>query len=509
MTRITRRSADLFYRAPQPSLKKASQPPPRRQVNDTFEAAPKRPSPASFATVADVVGLVPDGKVAKEGGVDAGVVKLKGGVSASSKTEADGTKVLTVEVHGEASASANGGTGGVSGSVKAKGSITVRLPPGCTENPANIDPLDPATWPVGTKVRVEGDVSGAAKGRVGREVTVADIKAKLAAQVGVSGSAGLEVEIEKTGPTTVQVSVKPTTSVGVNGEVSASGTVEGVEVGATAKGEIQNTTTHARTVEFDLATPAGKAAYEKFQATGELPPPGPGITKWTDVATDSTTGSYEVSVTLGVKVTLFGNEWTSTKTTTTSVDGSVKIEERLRNDTDDATIVIERTIRTDGTEDVKVRYEMTVTAENKAQLEEMLRKAYGQAYELKPGQTVSVDMSLADLEKLNEQVDAYGWDSFLTSVTGYDRSMHDELDGGAELPNGTEVPNLDAEAITRMADDQKVRVPGAVKVTDQQGNEVPALTAEQIVTKIQQQVDAMFGGQSSGGGAGGGGARGW
>jgi hypothetical protein len=38
---------------------------------------------------------------------------------------------------------------------------------------------------------------------------------------------------------------------------------------------------------------------------------------------------------------------------------------------------------------------------------------------------------------------------------------------------------------------------------------VPALTAEQIVTKIQQQVDAMFGGQSSGGGAGGGGARGW
>jgi len=149
-----------------------------------------------------------------------------------------------------------------------------------------------------------------------------------------------------------------------------------------------------RTVEFDLSTPEGRAAFEEFERTGELPPPGPGITKWKDVQVDGVTGEYEGEVSIGKeKLKLFGDDWESTRTTTTSADGSKHVEDRIRNDSDNATIVIERTFNPDGTEDVskrRVRQELKVTPENEKQLEAMLTAAYGVPYDLQPGQTVSI-----------------------------------------------------------------------------------------------------------------------
>lgn len=494
MSRISSRSSSFI--APTPKLDQ--QVPAQRLVPsaslDTFEMPKRGPKRVTFAAVSDVVGAIPDGTAKIEGGVDLGVVKLKGGASASSTTEADGTKVLKVEVHGEASASGSGGAVGGSASAQASGSITIRIPPGCTVDPATIDPLDPATWPEGTEVKLEGDISGALTGSVGKDAKIGDVRAKLKAQLGITGEAGVDVTIKKTGP---EVTVAPHTKVGVNGEVGASGEIDGVEVGASASGSLESTSSHARTVEFDLATPEGRAAFEEFERTGLLPGPGPGITKWKDVQVDGVTGEYEGEISIGkTKLKLFGDDWESTRTTTTTADGSKVIEDRIRNDHDNAAIVIERTFNPDGTEDVskrKVRQELKVTAENEKQLEAMLTAAYGVPYDLQPGQTVSVEMTPDDLVKMAEQVDAYGWDSFWTSITGYDRRMHSELESGAEI-EGTdiEIPNLDVEAVTRMAKDQEVRLPGTVKVTNPDGSQAKPLTAEEIAAQIVKLVEETF-----------------
>ena len=150
------------------------------------------------------------------------------------------------------------------------------------------DPYHPDTLPVGSSVLfTSSDFTGTEFGARYNAIR---------AQCGVDASDGTATLIERTGPDTVRVTIGPTQSMENSFAVGVG--VGPVSVGA---GNTQSlNTAQLQTVEFNINTPEGLAAYNTFLETGQLPAQeGPGITHRATIQTvayDSTTG---VSAALG------------------------------------------------------------------------------------------------------------------------------------------------------------------------------------------------------------------
>lgn len=128
---------------------------------------------------------------------------------------------------------------------------------------SKIDPDDPSTWPPGTKVtthRTQSDSWSAG-------VTVGNKVATVGGELERYDETGTTETVEKTADGKVRVTRGPTSATDDSGTVSAS--LLGVGVRGTRRE--QTKTEEVQTAEFDLDTPEGRAAYEKYKATGELP----------------------------------------------------------------------------------------------------------------------------------------------------------------------------------------------------------------------------------------------
>ncbi|WP_164013949.1 hypothetical protein [Pyxidicoccus trucidator] len=179
-------------------------------------------------------------------------------------------------------------------------------------------PLKPDTIPDQCSVTME---SSELKGWSG-EASLGSLKRELGITVGEeqTRSKGLSIQTERDGDK-VQVTAGPTDVL----EKGLSVTVGGDHAGVTLTGNESVSNYKLRTAEFDLANPEGKAAYDTFVATGEMPfTDGNGVSGAAKIEKLELSGSSELEGKLGPwkgSVEVSG-ESTGTWTSTTWPDGS-------------------------------------------------------------------------------------------------------------------------------------------------------------------------------------------
>lgn len=126
--------------------------------------------------------------------------------------------------------------------------------------------------------------------------------------------------VEHTGETTVRVTVGPTSTLAQN-------TSLGLEVGAVSASVGRDSTlsdSSVVSVEFDLATPEGAAAYEAFVATGQLPETtGPGVLSSYREETLGYEGGLAGQLELGDILTVEHQFWTEDMTWTRHTENGV------------------------------------------------------------------------------------------------------------------------------------------------------------------------------------------
>lgn len=171
----------------------------------------------------------------------------------------------------------------------------------------------------------------------------------------LSGESGSEhtqsIATERTGDTTVRVTVGPTDALTSSLKLGIGFTIGGQEVGASIGSERSWTEGTAASVEFDLATPEGKAAYENFLTTGQLPTQtGPGVLDVRSQQTQAYEGSLGAEVHLGDFLNLEHQFWDeSLKETVTTVNGQTTVLAEGDIAGSDNSFAIQYSVNPDGT----------------------------------------------------------------------------------------------------------------------------------------------------------------
>lgn len=171
---------------------------------------------------------------------------------------------------------------------------------------------------------------------------------QLKLETNVSEEQGVSVAVEKTGPTTVRVTAGPTEAVENSFKL-------GLSLGP-ASASIGNTTRldqfTLKTAEFDISTPEGRAAYNTFLATGQLPQQnGTGVANVATVEKlkyDSTTSAGISLGPLSGSVDLANSNMNVVKTTYPDGSSDQVTDVKLHSGTP---VHLEQHFNADGTED--------------------------------------------------------------------------------------------------------------------------------------------------------------
>lgn len=420
---VVPRAPSVGSKQPQPGL--LASVPLRARLDDKseFVDAPRRSPVGLSAAPAGITGEV-KGEARAENGSVRGAVKAE--ITGTSEVHEEGgrrrwTTTAKATVSGEAGAEGKGKVrgasvkGSVSGTAEVSTEVTydVSVPVDAKpeRSPAEISPWAPESMPVGTVVSLDSEVNASWEVSGSGAVRAGIWGGSVGVSYGESGSRGVTVRIEKTSETKVKVSVGPTESQGRHGSVEVGGSVGPVEatVGAGSSSDVRQS--RVREVEFDLATPEGKAAYEQFLATGELPAEaGPGVSGTTVVETRHAVTGMELKAELGIGDVSVGGtvrgEAVYDTTTTTHPDGTREVAYRERLPGSDASLVIKQVFGPDGKEDVsrrEYRVEVEVTRENAAAVNGMVRGGYQDSRGVKEGDTVSITLSQDDYDQLRAQ----------------------------------------------------------------------------------------------------------
>lgn len=183
----------------------------------------------------------------------------------ANQTSKDGVTTFSVET--EASITVKGGVktpkAGVtlahSEGISATYSVSMSDADAKKHDPKTVNPFDPSSMPTGTVITFDGAHNSSNEFK-------ATFK-NLSVQTKVTNSTGVSVAIEKTGPNTVRVTAGPTEA--VNG-YRGFGVDFGVASASLGRND-QVASATLKTAEFDVSTPEGEAAYNRFLTTGELP----------------------------------------------------------------------------------------------------------------------------------------------------------------------------------------------------------------------------------------------
>ncbi|RKG92511.1 hypothetical protein [Corallococcus terminator] len=228
-----------------------------------------------------------------------------------------------VGVKAEASVETSRVDATASGAVGARGSYQVSVPTTAAAGITSVEqaavqlsPFAPENLPVGTTIEMHGE----AFMETGLSVTFKKIASVLDVTVNesVERAKGMSIAINKVDDKTARVTIGPTEMMSRTNGLSLK--VADVEVGLSTTGKVDQQT--ARQVDFDISTPAGQEAYDRFMATGELP--GNDAAKGTSNAATVQVVSGEVSTELTVGISLGENTPVSDAYTYTTYDDGRK-----------------------------------------------------------------------------------------------------------------------------------------------------------------------------------------
>ncbi len=209
----------------------------------------------------------------------------------------------------EASVNATGGV---------RGSYQVTLPTAAAEGITSpemaaeqLNPSLPQNLPVGATVTLNGEAFSS----TGMEVTFKKVAEMfdISAGMSVETANGMSISVTKLDDKTVRVTAGPTEAVSRTLEASIGlfGLTAGVSDSARVEGQLQT-----RQVDFDISTPQGQAAYNRFLATGELPKNDPANGTSNAASVQIVTGEMSREVQLGISLgnaTLESDEYVFTQ----------------------------------------------------------------------------------------------------------------------------------------------------------------------------------------------------
>lgn len=195
-----------------------------------------------------------------------------------------------------------------------RASYQVAMPADADVAPLSVNPFDPQSMPVGTKITMNGSDYG-----------TNEFKAtfrNLATQTKVTDESGVSTVVERTGDDTVRVTAGPTEAIKAYNGVGVDFGVASVMLGR--NDSLSGAT--VRTAEFDLSGAAGQAAYNDFLANGTLPVDnGDGVSNVAKVESLDYSSQTNLSAKLGpVNLSLDGAKNTGSSVLTTHADGSVE-----------------------------------------------------------------------------------------------------------------------------------------------------------------------------------------
>lgn len=190
-------------------------------------------------TEGDRVVLQADGSIDRDGRTPRGGLRLPGGRRVGGSFNAEATARLRVEVPAS--------------------EATDAIRRGQVPNPG-----DPASWPVGTRASAEVNTEVGGSGRLGRAMR--GLRSALGFNASFERNDTRRYELEKVNPTTVRATV--TSRVGQDDSVG----IRGVGM------DQRQSLTRTHSADFDISSPQGMEAYQRFLRSGELPTTGgPGV----------------------------------------------------------------------------------------------------------------------------------------------------------------------------------------------------------------------------------------
>ncbi|GAA3222574.1 WXG100 family type VII secretion target [Oerskovia jenensis] len=300
-------------------------------------------------------------------------------------------------------------------------------------DPGSVNPFDPSTMPTGSTVTMD---SGSYQGT--------ELEASfrhIALESGLKESAGVSSIIEKTGDDTVRITSGPTDALSNSFGLGLDFDV--------VKAMLGNTTSldgaSLRSAELDLSTPEGKAAYDAYLLTGEIPAdPSTGVSGLTKIEKLD----YKSTTSVGVETPVGGASWdvgenSGSAVVTTYPDGSAEQQTKLsyggRSDT-----FFTQSFGADGTEDPSGRsYTYTVKAD------EMTTQLFNQSeysgldagVTVKEGDTLRLTLTEQQMAKLHTNAmtftESYPGTNLVSSLaTDYDGAKIDTFDYAANLARG-------------------------------------------------------------------------
>lgn len=283
---------------------------------------------------------------------------------------------------------------------------TVKVPEGTDVEPGSINPFDPRSIPVGGSVTMNGgDYT---------ETELNGVFRHIAVDSSVKDASGVSTVTERIDQDTVRVTTGPTDAL-----VNKAGL--GVDVFG-FKGMLSGTTSFdgmsLQSTEFDLSTPEGAAAYNRFLVTGELPTdPSTGVSGTTKIERldyDSA-AKLGVDTPVGKAASLEIGHNSGSKVMTTYPDGSADMLTTAKyGETGD--FRMEQSFDASGREDMSARtysYEVTANDLTAQMLNDKAWFPQGSVPgHVSNGETVTLSFTQAQMERLADYAAAAdgAWD---------------------------------------------------------------------------------------------------
>lgn len=277
-----------------------------------------------------------------------------------------------------------------------KGSFEVSMPEqhASATNLAKVNPFDPDSMPNGTVIKLDGS-----------SYSGNEFKAtfrNIAAESNITNFEGTSLLVEKTGTDQVRVTAGPTEAIEAYNGVGVDFSVASVMLGRNDK--LEGAT--LQTGQFNLASADGRAAYNDFVATGDMPTDnGKGVADVATIEKLDFSSQSKLDVKLGpIKLGLEGARNTGSSVVTTAADGTVNATSDIQY-SDNVPLTLTRKFDAGGSEIVADRrYSYTIDADDNVAV--LLNQAQGTpradalSGPVKGGDTVLLSYTEAQMSQL-------------------------------------------------------------------------------------------------------------
>ncbi|SEL65559.1 hypothetical protein SAMN05428989_2167 [Pseudoxanthomonas sp. GM95] len=336
-----------------------------------------------------------------EANVSVGGEHLKAGLDAKIEgavTRADGQVHYTLEGSAAGFVEANAAVRGFGGGVRVEQGGTARFEVAVPESAANatelraINPFEPATMPVGTRITMDAAHTGS--------VEMTTQLRQLSTRDRVSQEQGVEVAIEALDQQRVRVTAGPREAVDAYHGIGLKAGPASAMLGR--EDQLKGGTLH--TAEFDLSNPHGRQAYDDFMRTGTMPErDAPGLSQVSTVTTLDMRSEGQVELGLGSHSTTLSTGANSGQAVrTVHGDGSAEISRTLRYREHDVSLKVDQAIAADGTPGERTyRYTLTPDASDA----QTLNALYGRdgSAPFKAGEPATLRFSEQEMTQLQAQ----------------------------------------------------------------------------------------------------------